>query len=80
MKSGSEQRRWLKMRKKVAAPLLEACHDLGEEAEITGVAINKRVGDVLIANAAKSLVGPTPEGLEHLGVLMLQYPGSARLI
>src|SRR4051812_24023484 len=62
---------------KLANPLssvLQTCHHVGEEAEVTGVIVRMGMRGIFVADVAQRRVGPVPEVLEHEGMHALQRP------
>ena len=52
-------------------PVLQECHDLGEEVQAVSVIFIARLRGSLLPDGAQGLVGSHPAGLEHRGMLGL---------
>ena len=53
---------------------LQACHHVGEEAEVTGVVIHWRMGGVRVTHMAQGSLGPVPKIPKHGSMNALQHP------
>ena len=61
-------------------PILQAGHDVDEEAEVVSVVVLVWMRSALIADGAQGVVSSDSEILEHRAMLALQRPAAVRFI